>query len=186
MKQLILLILLLLLAGCRPTEAEMQATAVAAATATEAADPCSATKIRAYGARIERELEIYEGLLDIAGTTGRIALAGPRQELQKQRFIVKDLETPECLKQYHSVVLLMMEQQELGYKFFVSDTSDSSEFLAAVTIQAADEMLAGVKEDLTELLEGRVPAPPDANPTPTVQSTDGCWVNPNVMAKVRW
>jgi hypothetical protein len=167
MKQFMLVLAVMLLTACGPTEAELQATAVAAATATEAADPCSPTKIRAYGVMIERELEVYEGLLEIAGSTSRIALAGPRQELQKQRFVVKDIETPECLNEYHSRILYMMEQQELGYKYFVSDTSDAGEAMAAVTILLADDILTEVKEKVSDLIEGKIPVLPNVTPTPT-------------------
>lgn len=153
-------LLVAVLTGCGPSEVELQATAVAAAAATEAADPCSVTKVTTYGKRIERELEVYEGLLEIAGSTSRIALAGPRQELQKQRFVVKDIETPACLTEYHERVIAMMERQEMGFEFFVSDTSDFGEFMAGFIINDADEKLAVLEDALPELLAGRVPVLP--------------------------
>jgi hypothetical protein len=153
-------LLVTVLTGCGPSEFELQATAVAAAAATETADPCSSTKVTTYGTRIERELEVYEGILDIAGSTSRIALAGPRQELQKQRFVVKDIETPACLTEYHERVIAMMKMQELGFEFFVSDTSDAGRKLAFVTSSLADDRFEGVKKALPELLAGRVPVLP--------------------------
>jgi hypothetical protein len=134
-----------------------QATATAAALATAEADVCSREKVRAYGLAIDRELEIYRGLLDIAGSTSRIALAGPRQELQRQRFVVKDIEAPPCLAGFEVRLLDMMKQQELGFEIFVLDTSISGEVLAGQTIDAANETLRDLRGQLIVIRSGMVP-----------------------------
>jgi hypothetical protein len=119
--------------------------------------PCSPSKVRAYGEQLERELEVYEGILTIAGSTSRIALAGPRQEMQRQRFTIQDIDAPFCLTEYHENVIKMMNSQEMGYEYFASDTSSEGEALASLLIMIGDTQLGRLRTQLNEIIEGKVP-----------------------------
>jgi long-subunit fatty acid transport protein len=160
---LFLTILALALSACGPSAQQIQATVEAgiaatatAGTAAAEADRCSDAKLVAYADAVEQLLDRYEAQTEVVGATPRVGLGTPLQRLLDYEDEARSLEAPNCLADYHSAVLVMMQRFRQGYQTFAAQGSDTT---IMASLAQGKQLLADLRGALPAIREGTLPGP---------------------------
>lgn len=182
MKRLCVVILgLCLLVGCGgPSEADIQATVAAAVQSTaqadqiaasvkatqEAQDECGQKAFTAYAETIDMQIQSFEMQASLTGSTPRVSMGTPLQELLNIQTETMKVDAPSCLKGYQERVVSMMGLYRVGYETFAGQ---GEETMVQAALQLGDESLRKLKKDLAEIKAGKTPIEPTPLPgsTPT-------------------
>jgi hypothetical protein len=106
---------------------------------------CSTAKVLDYGERMGLQLEKYDAQLELANSTSRINLTGPRQRLVDLRFETSEMDRPGCLAYFHYTVIEAMLLYESAFEAFASQESDQT--VSNLLTRAVTEM-GYVRENL--------------------------------------
>lgn len=172
MKYTAAMLMALILFGCGPSSEQLQATVTVAisetqvaASATAEADACGVDKLSAYADAIEKQIERFIRQTSVAGSSPRMSMGGPLQELLNLQNDTEDMAHPECLTNYHERVVGMMGMYRLGYQNFAAQ---GDEALTTAALKLADEDVEQLQTEIIMIRRGEVPPPvkPDSTPTP--------------------
>ena len=86
--------------------------------------PCSTDDGQLAFDLLEEFAQEWEDVLAVASSTGRIALSGPVQDLQRIRRDVQRQEWPECAEDAHTNLIAMMDATIDGFLAFMQQKSD--------------------------------------------------------------
>lgn len=171
MKQTTILFLALLLVGCGPSPEQLQATVTAAisetqvaASATAEADICGVDKLSAYADAIEKQIDRFVRQTSVAGSSPRMSLGGPLQELLNLQNATEDMEHPACLENYHRRVVSMMGMYRLGYENFAAQ---GDETMTTAALMLAEEDGQKLRTEIAVIRNGEVPPLVNLDSTPT-------------------
>lgn len=157
------LVLLFALSACGPSTPQLQATVEAgiaatrtARTATAEADQCSDAQLVAYADAVEQLLDRYEAQTEVVGATPRVGLGTPLQRLLDYEDEARALETPDCLADYQTAVLAMMQRFRQGYQTFAAQGSDTA---IMTSLAQGKQLLADLRGALPAIRAGTLPGP---------------------------
>lgn len=174
------------LIGCGgPSEADIQATvgrsieataeaqkiATAIQATQEAEAGCNEQALQAYGKAIAKQLDRFASQAQLAGSTPRMSLGVPLQELLHIQNETEDLEAPTCLDWYHRWVVAVMNRYRDGYQKFAAQASDAE---VNVILSTATDAFLEVQKQAQQIQIGQmVPTYtpiPTATPVPSATS----------------
>lgn len=171
MRYAAILFLALVLAGCGPSAEQLQATVTAAigetqvaATATAEADACSVEKLGTYADTIEKQISRFIRQTSVAGSSPRMSMGGPLQELLNLQNDTEDMKHPACLDNYHRRVVSMMGMYRLGYENFAAQ---GDETMTTAALKLAEEDVHKLQAEIAMIRRGEVPPLVELDSTPT-------------------
>lgn len=116
-----LLLVALLLVGCAGAPAVAEPTAIPEPTATLTCAEASAD----YRAAVDGILTTWDDANAVAGSTARISLSGPVQDLQAIARDVDALDPPPCADKAHSLLTDYMRRVIDGYLSFMAQEANA-------------------------------------------------------------